>query len=433
MIFKSIVITGYQSYILLILSCLFAINVNAELTIEITKGTDSAVPIAIVPFSSSVTLPEDLVEIIKSDLSRSGYFKVLEEQKMLARPAQARNVKFRNWQALGQDYLVIGQVRDERGRFKINFQLFDVYKGEQLMGYHMTVAARELRRSAHHISNIIYEKLTGLKGVFNSRISYITSSKGQAGRKTYKLEVSDADGFNPKTIASSREPLMSPAWSPDGKKIAYVSFEKKSSAIFVQNLATGKRTRVANFRGINGAPAWSPDGGKLALTLSKDGSPDIYVLTLANHSLRKLTKSYGIDTEPSWSPDGQSIVFTSDRGGKPQLYLIPSSGGRAKRLTFDGDYNARGSFSRDGNHLIMVHANSGDYRIAVMDMTTRSIDVLTQGKLDESPSFAPNGSMILYSAKFGNTNALAAVSADGSMHQRLAFSRGEVREPAWSP
>ncbi len=433
MIPKSIVMTFFKSYILVILSCLFSLNANAELTIEITQGTDSAVPIAIVPFSSSARLPVNIVDIIKSDLSHSGYFKVLDERKMLARPSQAGKVRFRNWQALGQDYLVIGQVRDERGRFKINFQLFDVYKGEQLMGYHMTVGARELRRSAHHISNIIYEKLTGLKGAFNTRIAYITSFRKKNGRQIYKLEVADADGFNPKTIASSREPLMSPAWSPDGKKIAYVSFEKKSSAIFIQDLATGKRSQVTKFRGINGAPAWSPNGGQLALTLSKDGSPDIYVLTLANQSLRKLTKSYGIDTEPSWSPDGRNIVFTSDRGGKPQLYLIPSSGGRVKRLTFDGDYNAKGSFSRDGKHLTMVHANRGDYRIAVMDMATRSIDILTRGKLDESPSFAPNGSMILYSTKYGKTSALAAVSTDGRMHQRLAFSRGKVREPAWSP
>jgi TolB protein len=430
------VINVFKSYILLFLSCLFSLNVNAELTIEITKGTEAAVPIAIVPFSwvgSSPRPPVDLVEIIKSDLSRSGYFNVLDEQKMLAKPTQAAKVRFRNWQALGQDYLTIGQVRDEGGRFKINFQLFDIYKSEQLMGYHMTVTARELRASAHHISNVIYEKLTGIKGVFNTKIAYVTSFRGNNRQKTYKLQLADADGFNPKTIMSSREPLMSPAWSPDGKKIAYVSFEKKSSAIYVQTLATGKRTRVSDSRGINGAPAWSPDGSKLALTLSKDGSPDIFVLNLSNRSLLKITKNYAIDTEPSWSPDGKNIVFTSDRGGKAQLYLVASSGGRARRLTFDGDYNARGSFSQDGKHLTMVHANRGDYRIAIMDMETRSIDVLTQGRLDESPSFSPNGRMILYSTRVGKRNALAAVSADGSMHQRLEFDRGEVREPAWSP
>jgi TolB protein len=415
---------------------LFSFNVNAGLTIEITKGVESAVPIAIVPFSwqgSSAQQPVDLVEIIKSDLSRSGYFNVLEEQKMLAKPTQVAQVRFRNWQALGQDYLIIGQVRDDSGRFKINFQLFDIYKGEQLMGYHMTVPARKLRASAHHISNVIYEKLTGKKGAFNTKIAYVTSVRQKNGQQNYKLELADADGFNPITIMSSREPLMSPAWSPDGKKIAYVSFEKKSSAIYVQTLATGKRIRVTDFRGINGAPAWSPDGSKLALTLSKEGSPDIFVLNLANRSLLKLTKNYAIDTEPSWSPDGANIVFTSDRGGKPQLYLIPSSGGRAKRLTFDGDYNARGSFSRDGKFLTMVHANSGDYRIAVMDMATHSIDILTQGRLDESPTFSPNGNMILYSTRVGRKNALAAVSTDGSMHQSLEFNRGDVREPAWSP
>ena len=428
--------TLFKIYIVLILSFLFSLNANAALTIEITKGKESAVPIAIVPFGRqglSSRPPVEIDEIIKSDLSRSGYFRVLDEKKMLAKPTQAAKVRFRNWQALGQDYLVIGQIRDDRGRFKINLQLFDVYKGEQLMGYQMTVMAHELRRSAHHLSNIIYKKLTGINGAFNTKIAYINSFNHKNGRKIYKLQVADADGFNPKTIMSSREPLMSPAWSPDGKKIAYVSFEKKSSAIFVQTIATGKRTRVADFSGINGAPAWSPDGTRLALTLSKDGSPDIYVLNLANRSLLKITKSYAIDTEPSWSPDGRSIIFTSDRGGKPQLYLVPRSGGRATRLTFDGDYNAKGSFSRDGKRITMVHANRGDYRIAVMDLATRSIDVLTQGRLDESPSFSPNGSMILYSSRKGRKSSLAAVSADGNMHQRLGFDRGEVREPAWSP
>ncbi len=422
--------------VLLLFGWFFAIQAHANLTIEITKGTESAVPVAIVPFSwqgPSPRPPVDLAEIIKSDLSRSGYFNVLDERKMLSKPTQAANVRFRNWQALGQDYLVIGQVMDVRGRFKISFQLFDVYKGEQLMGYQMTVMAHQLRRSAHHISDIIYEKLTGIKGVFNSKIAYITSYKQGNGRHVYKLQVADADGYNPKTIISSREPIMSPAWSPDGKKIAYVSFEKKSSAIYIQTLANGKRTRVSDFPGINGAPAWSPDGRKLAVTLSKDGSPDIYVLNLATKSLLKITKSYAIDTEPSWSPDGRQIVFTSDRGGKPQLYLVPSSGGRAKRLTFDGDYNAKGSYSKDGKRLTMVHANRGDYRIAVMDMSTRTIDILTQGPSDESPSFAPNGSMILYSTKKGRNSTLAAVSTDGSMQQRLAVARGDVREPAWSP
>ena len=328
---------------------------------------------------------------------------------------------------------MIGQINQGAGQYNVSFQLFDVYKQEQLMGYRMTVPANELRRSGHRISNLIYEKLTGHKGDFGGRIAYLTTVKEANGRKKYNLEVADSDGHNPKTVITSSEPLMSPAWSPDGKMIAYVSFENKASAIYVQILATGKRVRVADFPGINGAPAWSPDGTKLALTLSKDGSPDIYVLTLATRSLVKLTNSYAIDTEPAWSPDGKSIVFTSDRGGKPQLYIMPAYGGEAKRLTFDGDYNAGASFSNDGRSLALVHGNRGDYRIAVMDLASKTINVLTAGRLDESPSFSPNGTMILYGSKQGGKGQLSVVSVDGGMQQKLVLNSGEVREPAWSP
>ena len=425
-----------RNFILLAVVGIYASSSQAELTIQITEGAEKAMPIAIVPFGgqgAGTAVSVDIPSIVDADLSRSGYFKTLPKSDMLTRPTAPEEVKFRNWQILGQDYLVIGQIGDAGGRYDISFQLFDVYKNEQLLGYRMTVPANELRRSAHHISDIIFEKLTGKKGDFGTRIAYLTTTKEPNGRKKYKLEIADADGFAPKTVAASYEPLMSPAWSPDGKMIAYVSFENKVSAIYVQVLATGKRTRVADFPGINGAPAWSPDGTKLALTLSKDGSPDIYTLTLATRSLMKLTSSYAIDTEPTWSPDGQQIVFTSDRGGKPQLYIMPFHGGQAKRLTFDGDYNAGAAFSSDGKSLVMVHGNKGDYRIAVMDMATRTINVLTAGRLDESPSFAPNGTMILYASRSGGRGQLSAVSVDGRMHQKLVFDRGEVREPAWSP
>lgn len=421
---------------ILLISCvvLFIPTANAELTIEITKGIEAAVPIAVVPFSEpgGERLPVNLSSIVKADLTRTGLFKPLMERDMLTKPTEADKVRFRNWQALGQEYLVIGKVEKSGSQFSVQFQLFDVFKREQLLGYQLIANKHELRRTAHHFSDLIYEKLTGKKGVFNSRIAYITTTKSKKNEKVYQLIVADADGFNPRAIASSWEPLMSPTWSPDGKKIAYVSFENKRSAIYIQMLANGKRAKVAAHKGINGAPAFSPDGSRLALTLSKDGSPDIYILDLSSKTLTKLTKNYAIDTEPTWSPDGKIIVYTSDRGGKPQLYMVSSAGGKSSRLTFDGDYNARAQFSSDGNSIAMVHANRGDYRIAVMDMATRTISVLTAGKYDESPSFSANGDMILYASKRGAQSVLSAASTDGRMQQKFSFDKGNIREPAWS-
>lgn len=410
-------------------------QVQAELTIAITKGVEAAIPIAIVPFAWSSPAGEtvDLAAVVQADLTRSGFFNTLPEQEMLSQPTSAEQVRFRNWQALGQDYLLIGQVSLQNSRHQVQFQLFDVYKGEQLMGYRLSVGTAELRRTAHKISDLVFEKLTGKAGVFSTRIAYITSNELGAGKKRYQLKVADADGYRPQTIADSSQPLMSPTWSPDARQLAYVSFENKRSAIYLQTLATGKRELLAIYRGINGAPAFSPEGRRLALTLSKDGSPDIFVLDLPTKTLKKITHSYAIDTEPAWSVDGKSILFTSDRGGKPQLYTIPSQGGRAQRITFEGEYNANGQFSHDGSKIAMVHANRGDFRIALMDVKTHTVSVITSGRLDESPSFAPNDTMILYATKKAGKSVLSAVSVDGGMQQQLAFDSGEIREPAWAP
>ncbi len=427
--------TFLRKFIFTTLIILLSPQTHAELTIEISKDTGAAVPIAIVPFGwqGESNQPINLTSVIQADLTRSGVFKTLAERDMLTKPSKAENVKFRNWEVLGQEYLVIGQVNKINSQYKVQFQLFDVYKGERLLGYQLTVENNELRRTAHHISDMIYKELTGREGVFSSRIAYITTTKLKGrNNNLYKLLVADADGFEPKSIASSKEPIMSPTWSPDGKKIAYVSFESKRPEIFIQILADGKRTKVSSYRGINGAPAFSPDGKKLALTLSKDGSPDIYVLNLENRKLTRITKSYALDTEPTWSPNGETIVFTSNRGGRPQLYSISSIGGYATRLTFDGDYNAGAQFSSDGKSLAMVNANKGDYRVAVMDMATRTINILTAGKNDESPSFSANGDMVLYASKQGRQSVLSAASVDGRMQQDFTFDSGNVREPAWS-
>jgi TolB protein len=409
----------------------------AGLTIEITEGAEGAIPIAIVPFAQSdqaVPLPESLAGIVSADLQRSGRFKTLSEADMLSRPHSADEVEFRDWRALGQDALVVGQIRPTGpAAFEVRFQLFDVLRGEPIAGYSVPTTTTGLRRTAHQIADIIFEKLTGTPGAFSTRIAYITEELGEDGARRVAIKVADADGYNPQTIVSSIEPLMSPAWSPDGQRLAYVSFEKRRHAIYVQEVRTGRREKVASFKGINGAPAWSPDGRRLAMTLSKDGNPDIYVMELATRHLVRLTQHYAIDTEPAWSPDGSTIVFTSDRGGGPQIYKVSARGGKAERVTYQNSYNGRASYSPDGRFLVLTTREDGQYRIALLNLQSGLMQVLTRGKLDESPSFAPNGSMILYATRFGRRGVLSAVSVDGGVHQRLALEEGDVRSPAWSP
>jgi TolB protein len=408
--------------------------VQAELNVQITQGVEGAIPIAIVPFAQSGLTGDNLGSIVATDLARSGRFKTLPEGEMLEQPTVPEQVRFRTWQVLGQDALVIGRViLGGGGQYEAEFFLYDAIKGTQLTTARVPFGAQDARRAAHRIADIIYQQLIGQPGAFATRVAYVTmTGEGPRGRQ-YRLQVADTDGFNPQSIITSNEPIMSPAWSPDGKRIAYVSFENKSSAIFVQTLSTGERQKVSETPGINGAPAWSPDGSQLALTLSKDGNPDIYIMDLASRSLRRLTDHLAIDTEPNWSRDGRMIVFTSDRGGKPQLYLVSVNGGQPQRLTYEGEYNARGIFSPDGKSLALVHSHGGDYRIAVMDLQTRAMRVLTKGRLDESPGFAPNGSMILYASYDRSGGHLAAVSIDGRVHQSLRIEGGRVREPAWSP
>ncbi|RKZ36617.1 MAG: Tol-Pal system protein TolB [Gammaproteobacteria bacterium] len=421
----------------IILTVGFSGNASAELTIRITQGIEGALPIAVVPLgwpTGTAPPPLDIASIVSNDLRRSGRFSPLSVNDLPGRPTEGDDIRFGDWRLLGTQNLVIGKLipRGE-GRFTIQFRLFDIFRAKQLAGYEFDAAAHELRRTAHQISDIVYELLTGEKGAFNTRIAYITKLRPANSKSRYSLSVADSDGHNAHVILDSAEPILSPSWSPDGRRLAYVSFESRHPRIYIQDLATGIRQQIAAFRGINGAPAWSPDGSRLAMSLSKDGNPEIYILDMATRRFRRLTHHYGIDTEPAWSPDGADLVFTSDRGGRPQIYRMAAGGGSAERITFEGSYNARAMYSPRGNQLALVHGNKGVFRIALLDLENRSLKVLTETALDESPSFAPNGSMILYASTDAQGAALAAVSVDGRVRQRLAVQEGEVREPAWSP
>jgi len=412
-------------------------SAHAVLTIEITEGMEGALPIAVVPFGwkGPMALPQDVSGIVRADLARSGRFAPL--QNLPAQPQDGREVNYAQWRATGAESLIIGRVRlRDGGGYLIEFQLLDVPRGVQLAGYQVPATAAQLRRVAHQISDIIYEKLTGERGAFDTNIAYVTEQRLN-GRRQFQLAVADADGFNEQIVLTSGQPLMSPAWSADGRKLSYVSFEEGRSVVYVQEVATGRRERVAGYSGINSAPAFSPDGRKLALTMSHEGNPDIYLLDLSTRALTRITEHYAIDTEPVWSPDGTSLIFTSDRGGRPQIYRVGVRNGvRAgaeERLTFEGDYNARARFSPDGRKIAMVTGDGSRFRIGLLELETGSFRVLTESRLDESPSFAPNGSMIIYATEVGGRGVLEAVSVTGGAHQRLGLSKGDVREPAWSP
>jgi TolB protein len=409
---------------------------QAILTIEITQGVDTGIPIAVVPFgwNGPGQPPQAIADIVDADLRRSGLFLTLPRTDFVSSPTDDRDVVYKEWRVIKAEALVIGSVTPAaNGRYEVQFRLFDVFKQVQLAGLRYTVNAQTLRTVAHQIADVVYEKLTGEPGAFNTRIAYITRENAGPNSATYKLQVSDSDGYNPRTVVRATEPLLSPAWSLDGRRIAYVSFEDKRPKVYVQNLVDGRRDLIAEFKGINGAPAWSPDGKRLALALSRDGNPEIYVLDLATKDLKRLTNDPAIDTEPAWSPDGRYLIFTSDRAGRPQLYRMTAEGGQVERITFEGDYNARASYAPDGRTLTLVSSVQGRFRIATIRLDTGALQVLTDTSLDESPSFAPNGRMILYATEVQGRGVLASVSADGRVRQLYRLEEGDVREPAWSP
>ena len=408
---------------------------HAVLTIEINKGTAAGIPIAIVAFAmDGVPLEEQQpADIIESDLGFSGRFDSIPRATHLSKPYDLKTVQYKDWRLIKAEALVVGRVINiGNNQYEVRFRLIDVFREQQIVGQQFIVPASKIRRVSHQISDIIYEKLTGKAGAFDTRIAYVTVQGVDPDRK-YFLQVADSDGYGPKTILESSQPILSPAWSADGNKLAYVSFEKRRSMIYVQDIWSGTRTRIAEFDGINSAPAWSPDGRKIALTLSRDGNSEIYVYDVATTEMRRLTRHTAIDTEPAWSPDGGAIIFTSGRAGDPQIYRISVAGGSPKRLTFQGKYNAGASYSPDGKSIVLITNQGNGYKVGIYSVADRLVRELTRTQNDESPSFAPNGDMIVYATQKGSRNFLATVSADGQIQQTLKFQGGSVREPAWSP
>lgn len=412
---------------------LAAMCANAQLTIEITQGVDNPTPIAVVPLGGATAdLTEDLRGIVAADLLRSGLFQPIPPKDMLSFPQNREELHYRDWRVLGASYVVIGAVAQTAAGYSLTYELYDVLGQNRLLSRTVTGTERSLRDMAHKVSDAVYQAITGIRGIFSTRILYIEDLK-TPGKGRYRLMMADADGARGKVLFASSEPLLSPSWSNDMTQVAYVSFETSRPAIFRQNLMTGEREQLTNFQGLNGAPSWSPDDQKLALVLSKDGNPEIYVLNIASGQLTRITNHFAIDTEPNWTIDGKSIIFTSNRGASPQIYQVGLASGRVERLTFEGNYNARPRVSPDGNSLVMIHRQDDVFHIAMQDLASGNIRILTETWLDESPSIAPNGAMLMYATQHAGKGVLGAVSMDAGVKFRLPSQQGDVREPAWSP
>ncbi len=408
---------------------LAATTARAQLTIEIIGGAGTAIPISIVPFDGESAFPLGITGVVGADLARSGRFRLVDYAGVSPRPARPEDVRPGDWRARGADAVAVGTMRTlGDGRVEVRFALVDAVKQATLANVVYTVTPAQVRATAHKIADVIYEKLTGDVGVFSTRIAYVTK---QGPR--YQLQVADADGADPQTIVTSNEPLLSPRWSPDGTRLAYVSFESRKPVVYVQSLATGARQAVANFRGSNSAPAWSPDGRTLAVTLSREGGSQLFLMNADGSNVRRITTSGGIDTEAAFMPDGRSLLFTSDRGGTPQIYRLTLATGAIERVTFDGNYNVSPRPLPDGSGMVFVRRDGGRFQIATMDFATRQLQVLTGGPLDESPSVAPNGKLVIYANEQGGRGVMAAVSTDGRIRQRLVSPATDVREPAWGP
>ncbi|WP_171256694.1 MULTISPECIES: Tol-Pal system beta propeller repeat protein TolB [Acinetobacter] len=410
------------------LSPVLVTQTHAQLHLEITKAPEAAPKIAIVPFSNDT----NIYPVVESDLNRSGKF--TSASKNLAATAGMNSPNAEAWQAAGVPYVVTGTSKTTAdGSYEIHYQLYDVEKKQYLLNELLTVPASRSRQAAHMISDAIYQALTGIPGDFSGRIAYVLRNAATPDQR-YTLQIADTDGEQPRTILTSRDPILSPAWTPDAKKLAYVSFETKRPAIYIQDLATGSREKVASFRGLNGAPSFSPDGKSMLFTASMHGNPEIYQMDLQSRQLKRMTNDTAIDTEARYAPDGKSFIFTSDRGGSPQIYTYNLSAESVKRLTFRGAFNARGTLSADGKKLALVHRPSGsNYKVAVQDINSGVTNILTPTSLDESPSFSPNGQMVVYATREANRGLLSIMSLDGRFRMNLPSEQGEVREPAWAP
>lgn len=403
----------------------------------ISSGTDRAIPIAVVPFGGQGgALPEDMAAIIGNDLRNSGYFEPIPAQNMISRPSQAGEIIYRDWKALGAQYLLIGSVVPGGAGLQVQYALFNVTTEQQMLAGSVGGSTAQLRDMAHFIADQSFEKLTGIKGAFSTRLLYVTAERFGPNNTRYTLQRSDYDGARAVTLLQSREPILSPSFAPDGRRIAYVSFEQRRPRIFIQHIDTGRREQVTDFEGLNGAPAWSPDGTRLAFVLSRDGNPEIYVMDVASRQIRRVTSHLAIDTEPFWGKDGQTLYFTSDRGGRPQIYRTNINGGSAERVTFIGNYNANPKLSADEKTLVMVHRQDGFtvFRVAAQDLQRGTLRVLSaQTSLDESPTVAPNGVMLIYATRQQGRGVLMLVSTNGRVRLPLPVAQGEVREPSWSP